>query len=190
MSLIVKNETTEREKPELGLHDAVCCFVEDVGSHVVKTQYGDKLKHQIVIVWELEQKMEGKYDSKFAGQPFMISKTYTFTLFEKGNLSKDLQSWFSKAISEETRKTGFDLHTLIGRKCQLNLIESEGGQYINIGSVLPASKTNSLSIVAKQAPAWITKKRAVSIEASQQPGSDSGEPLPDPQDGEENPLPF
>jgi hypothetical protein len=31
----------------------------------------------------------------------MLSKRYTFTLFEKGTLSKDLESWFSKKISDE-----------------------------------------------------------------------------------------
>jgi hypothetical protein len=182
MSLIVRNESVEREKPTLGMHDAICCFVEDIGTHIVKGQWGSKAQHKIVILWEIDENMTGKYDSKYVGRPFMVSKQYTFTLFEKGNLSHDLESWFSKRISDETRKNGFDLHTLVSRKCQLNLIESEDGQYINIGSVLPASKTNIMRQVCVDLPAWIAKKRGESIEATQsqgQPGSDPSEPLPD-----------
>jgi hypothetical protein len=182
MSLIVKNESIEREKPMLGMHDAICCFVEDIGTHIAKTQWGNKAKHKIVILWEIDENMKGIYDQKYMGRPFMISKQYTFTLFEKGNLSHDLESWFSRKMSDETRKNGFDLHSLIGKKCQINLIESEDGKYINIGGVLPASKTNILKPVCVELPAWITKKRSESIEASQQPrqlGNDPSEPLPD-----------
>ncbi len=182
MSLIVKNQSVDREKPTLGMHDAICCFVEDIGTHIMKTQFGNKAQHKIVVLWEIDENMKGTYDSKYAGKPFMVSKQYTFTLFEKGNLSHDLESWFSRKMSDETRKNGFDLHTLIGRKCQLNLIESEDGKYINIGSVLPASKTNVLQAVCTELPAWISKKRSESLEATQapkQPGSDPSEPLPD-----------
>lgn len=191
MSLIVKNEQKPREKPMLGMHDAICCFVQDVGTHIVKTQYGDMAKHQIVILWEIDENMKGTYDSKYAGLPFMVSKQYTFSLFEKANLSKDLESWFSKRIGDETRKNGFDLETLVGRKCQLNLIESEDGRYINIGSVLPASKENNMVQICKVCTEWIAKKRAASLESTKEPGDDYGEPLPpQPHTAEEDGLPF
>jgi hypothetical protein len=164
-----------REKPMLGLHDALCVFVEDLGTHITKSQFGDKAQHKIVIMFELDEKMK---EGKYAGFPFMVSKQYTFTLFEKGNLSKDLQSWFSKKLSDETRKNGFDLKTLIGRKCQLNLIESEDGRYINIGNILPASKDNAMVQVCVVCPEWVAKKRMASLEAQKHPGEDHGEPLP------------
>jgi hypothetical protein len=111
----------------------------------------------------------------------MQSKQYTFTLFEKGNLAKDLESWFSKKISDETRKNGFDLQTLIGRKCQLNLIESEDGKYVNVGGVLPPSKDNVMVQVCADLPEWVTKKKLTALEKTQarEPGSDNGEPVPE-----------
>jgi hypothetical protein len=177
MSLIVKDgDSLPREKPEIGMHDAVCVFVVDVGTHTVKTQWGDKNQHKIVICFELDQKLTG---GKFAGFPFMVSKRYTFTLFEKGNLSHDLESWFAKKMSDEVRKNGFDLDTLKGRHCTLNLIESEDGKYINIGAVLPASKTNMLTQVCMDVPEWITKLAAMSLEKTSDNSFDSGEQLPD-----------
>jgi len=188
MSLIVKNEGVKREKPMLGMHNAICCFVEDIGTQMMKTIYGNKLQHKVVIVWEIDENMK---EGKYAGKPFMVSKIYTFTLFQKGNLSKDLESWFSKKMSDKTRNEGFDLKTLIGRKCQINLIESDDGEYINIGSVLPANSSNQLFQVCTDCPEWISKKRAQSIEATQQPGSDPSEPpIEEPNFPQEDDLPF
>jgi hypothetical protein len=177
MSLMVRDEGGIREKPMLGLHDAICCFVEDIGTHVTKTQYGNKAQHKIVVIWELDEDLK---TGEYAGKPFLMNKQYTFTLFEKGNLAKDLESWFSKKISDETRKNGFDLHTLIGRKCQLNLVESEDGKFVNISNVLPASKTNNMIQVCTSCPEWVAKKRLMSLENTQQSNT-NGEPLPDNQ---------
>lgn len=191
MPLMAKDEGANFEKPDTGMHDAVLVFVADVGTHIKKTQWGDKAVHQVVFCWEIDQKLT---TGEYAGKPFMQSKRYTFTLFEKGNLSKDLESWFSKKISDETRKTGFDLETLIGRKCTLNLIESEDGKYINIGGVLPASKMNELVPVCNVRPKWIDKLIDTSLEKQKQGGTFSnGEPVPDDgfnQDAPQDNLPF
>ena len=191
MSLIVTDSEIQRERPMLGLHDAICCFVEDLGNHLQKTQFGDKIQHKVVIIWELDENMK---EGKYAGKPFMTSKQYTCTLFEKGNLSKDLESWFSKKMTDETRKNGFDLQTLIGRKCQLNLIESENGKYINVGSVLPASKNNNLIQDCIDLPEWVTKKKMESLDLthSSHPGNDASEPIPTEgyPEGDDGRLPF
>ena len=180
MPLIVNNSETPREKPMLGLHDAIFCFTEDLGTHITKTQWGDKAQRKLVIMWEIDENMKGTYDEKYAGKPFIVSKQYTFTLFEKGNLSKDLESFASRKITDEVRKTGFDIETLVGKKCQVNLIESDDGKYINVGSVLPASKDNKLVRVCTVCPEWVAKKRASSLEVIHAPqsGADPSEPPP------------
>ena len=101
MALLAKDEGANFEKPDTGMHDAVLVFVADVGTHIKKTQWGDKAVHQVVFCWEIDQKLT---TGEYAGKPFMQSKRYTFTLFEKGNLSKDLESWFSKKISERNKE--------------------------------------------------------------------------------------
>lgn len=184
MALLAKDEGVVFEKPSVGLHNAVCVFVCDVGTHVVKTQWGDKAQHQIVVCWEIDELLQS---GDYAGKPFMVSKIYTFTLFEKGNLSKDLESWFSKKISDETRKTGFDLETLVGRRATLNMVESKDGKYVNVGGILPASKDNILVAVCQKVPAWIEKKRHMSLEMSGENGGFNDQDAPPPTD---DGLPF
>ena len=188
--MIVKDSGLPHEKPHTGLHDAILVFVQDVGTHIVKTQWGDKAQRKIVFCWEIDELLK---EGEYAGKPFLLSKRYTFTLFEKGSLSKDLESWFSKKISDETRKTGFDLETLIGRKSTLNLIESEDGKYINIGAVLPAGKDNTMVPVCRDVPKWIDKLRQNSLEMSKQQSFENGEPLPSDDFGtapDDSKLPF
>ena len=188
MSLIVTDNEIPRERPMLGLHDAICVFVEDIGTHICKTQWGDKAQHKVIIMWELDEMMKS---GDYAGKPFIQSKQYTFTLFEKGNLSKDIESWFSRKITPEVRKNGFDLQILIGKKCQLNLIESDDGKYVNIGGVMPPSKSNELVQVCTVCPEWVTKKRMQSMEVTHkaQPGADPSEPPPE-EEYSNNSLPF
>jgi hypothetical protein len=155
MALLAKDEGNgPREKPTPGMVDAVCVFVVDIGKHKSVGTYGEKIQHKIAICWEINELIK---EGQYAGRPFMVSSKYTFTLFEKGNLSKMLEGWFSKKIPEETRKTGFDLEQLIGKRCTINLIESDDGKYINVGAVLPAQKSNVLVPVCTEQPAWIKK---------------------------------
>ena len=89
MSLVAKSTTEDFERPSNGLTDAVCVFVEDIGTHKGTYQGKDTMRHQCVICFELSEKMtKGDY----AGKPFMLSKFYTVSLGKKANLSKDLES--------------------------------------------------------------------------------------------------
>ena len=192
MALIVQDSGTgPKERPLPGMVDAVCVFVVDVGLHETIGQYGTKLQHKIIICWEIDQLLQ---EGEYKGKPFMVSSRYTFTLFEKGNLSKMLEGWFSKKISDETRKKGFDLETLIGRRCTINLVESEDGKYINVGAVLPANKNNVMIPVCTEKPAWIQKvidsqiKVIAKPPTTRQPGED--EPFGDQPQDDSNKLPF
>ena len=174
MSLLVKEDVMNRLLPTPGMVDAICVFVTDIGKHMTKGQYA-KTRHQIVICWEIEEKIP---TGEYSGKPFMVSQHYTFTLWEKGNLSKMLESWFSKKIPEETRKTGFDLDTLVGKKCTLNLILSEDEKYINVGAVLPARPENKMAIVCTILPQWIQKKIDTQIKDEDISQENNNEDLP------------
>ena len=185
------NGSEQREKPAPGMVDAVCVFVVDIGNHLIKSSFGDKIQHRVIFCWEVEEKIQ---HGEYAGKPFMVSQQFTLSLFEKANLAKALESWLSKKISDEQRKTGIDLEKFVGMKCTLNLIESDDGKYINVGAVLPANKNNSLIPVCTKKPDWIQKKIDSQIKiiakppTTRQPGED--EPFGDqPQDGS-NQLPF
>ena len=119
MAIIAKDNRDENfESMPLGMHQAVCAFVEDIG--IQEGSYLGKpiRRHQIVICWELAEKMT-KGDN--LGKPFMISKFYTLSLNEKANLCKDLESWRGRGFTAD-EKDGFDVEKLIGANCFLNII--------------------------------------------------------------------
>jgi len=128
--------TFTREKTPTGLQQAVCTRVFDLG-----LQGGGKFgpKYQVMVFWELAAKMtEGDY----AGQPFVVNKRYSLSLgsldgTKPSNLRKDLESWRSKAYTEEELKAGVDLEKVLpGRNCQLNIVENARG-YAEVANVLP-----------------------------------------------------
>ena len=175
MAIVAKDSgTSQREKPTAGMHDAVCVFVEDVGMQRTTGQYGEKIQHKIVICWEIDEKLK---DGKYAGQPFMVSNRYTLTLFEKGNLCKVLEAWFSKKLTDEQRENGIDLEKLIGKTCTLNLIESAQG-YINVGGVAPAHPSNKLTPVCTVVPEWIVKLRSEAVADGATEPNESTENIP------------
>lgn len=165
MSLLAKSNGDYEQAP-CGPQQAVCVFVEDIGSHRSNYKGVEHVNHQIVMCFELAAKM---ITPDYAGKPFMLSQFYTLSLGKKSNLSKDLESWFGKAIPEETRKNGFDLETLKGRNCFLNVVEktkADGDTVSSIGGIFALPKgTPLIAPVNTVPPAWIAKKRLESLEA-------------------------
>jgi len=171
MALLVKGSKIPREKPHLGLHDAVLTFVADIGTHIKHTNWGDKAQHQVVFCWEIDQQMT---EGENAGTPFMVSNRYAFSLYNNSHLCRALESWFAKKISNEKKEAGIDLEGLIGRRATLNLIESANGEYINIGTVLPPKPDNKLKPERKKIPDWLLVLMETSSEKAQE-GSNFGE---------------
>jgi hypothetical protein len=168
MPLIAKDNKLPKENPHLGLHDAVLVFVKDIGTHIKKTTWGNKAQHEVIFCWEIEQLMA---EGENAGKPFMISRRYNFTLY-KSNLSKMLESWFAKEISDEKREQGIDLELLIGKRSTLNLKESANGKYINIDAVLPPRPDNKVIIYRKEIPNWLLMLIETSTEKTGANGGD------------------
>ena len=165
MSLLAKGSGNFEAAP-IGPQQAVCVFVEDIGSHRSTYKGEEHINHQIVMCFELAAKMT---IPEYAGKPFMLSQFYTLSLGKKSNLSKDLESWFGKVIPEETRREGFDLLTLKGRNCTLNVVEkmkADGDTVSAIGGIFPImAGTPLIKPVNTVPPEWIQKKRLESIEA-------------------------
>lgn len=164
MAIIAKDNGENYESIPLETQQAVCAFVEDIGTQEGYYMGSSIIKHQVVICWELAEKMT---TGEHAGKPFMISKFYTLSLNEKANLCKDLESWRGKPFTAEERK-GFDIEKLIGANCLLNIIEDErtdGKKYPKVASVSPILKNMPKIVpVNKVPPDWIQKKREQSIE--------------------------
>lgn len=129
---VIASATSKTYTPApAGMHSAVCVDVVDKGA--VETPWGPK--HKIVIIWEIDE-----YSDDFDGR-YVVNKQYTLSLHEKANLTQDLESWRSRAFSEEERQ-GFDVEKLIGVPCMLNVVHNEhqGNTYANVKAVTPLPK--------------------------------------------------
>jgi hypothetical protein len=152
------------EKCSTGLQQAVCVFVNDIGTQV--SEYNGKRKElpKIIISWELKETMK---EGDFAGKRFMIHKYYTKSLFDKANLTKDLENWRGKKFSQE-ELNGFDLDNLIGANCYLNIITTDKDKR-QVSAVLPLPKEIEKLIPEQTAMSegmqkWINGEREKSLE--------------------------
>jgi len=137
------------KRPTPGNHIAICTLIVDLGKqHNRSPQFGDSIKHQIYVRWELtdeplewQDKDTGEQKSGFMS----IGKFYTVSLHEKANLRKDLESWRGTPFTEEQAK-GFDVAKLLGAPCMLNVIDNVG----NDGNV--RSKVSAIAPLHKSIP--------------------------------------
>ncbi|MFA6152935.1 MAG: hypothetical protein WC716_16555 [Chitinophagaceae bacterium] len=141
MSIIATDSGNAFEPTPLGMQQAVCAYVNDIGFQEGEYQGKKNIRHQIIISWELAEKMSD-------GRPFMVSGWYTLSLNEKATLRHILESWRSKEFTEEELK-GFDLTKLIGKNCFLNLVKNSKGK-AKIQAVTPMPK--NMPAIAIQNP--------------------------------------
>lgn len=156
--------------PEAGTTQAVCCGVWDLG--LQKTTYNgtEKVKHQVVIAWEVVEKINVP-ESEYHGKPYMLSKTYTVSLYEGANLRKDLESWRGKPFTETEVSEGFDVEKLYGVNCLVGIAHeadhTNTKTYANITAILPLAKgmekITPLRTREEAAPKWVTEKAAQAV---------------------------
>jgi hypothetical protein len=187
MAIIVKQDKVFEPVP-VGMHQAVCSHVCDIGTHESTFDGRSITRKQLVIIWEINEVMN---EGKNAGSPFTISKFYTQSLDSKATLRKDLNSWRGRDMSEEELK-GFDVEKLKGVNCMLNIVndpKADGSVRQKIAAITPPLKgAAKLVPVLVSEPEWVAKKRADSLEAKQSsatnPDADDCPPHTD------NDLPF
>jgi hypothetical protein len=160
-----------------GNHRGVCSMVVDLGNQRVQSQmYGEKIKHQVYIAWELPDEPLAWIDKDGNERtgPMRIGKTYTVSLHENANLRADLESWRGRPFTEE-ELAGFDIAKLGGVAALINVAHKAGGNgktYANVVAVTPLPKgmerpaCNDGSIIYdadnvgsfEHLPEWLQKK--------------------------------
>ena len=177
--------------PESGTTQAVCCGVWDLGMQKTTFNNVEKVKHQIVIAWEVVEKINVP-ESEYHGKPYMLSKTYTLSLYEGANLRKDLESWRGTPFTETEISEGFDVEKLYGVNCFVGIAHEQdrsgnGKTYANITAILPLAKgmqkITPLRTKEEPAPKWVLEKAANAVlPAMPEPSADF--PFGDPADDE------
>jgi len=142
MSLIVNSGGGASFDPiPAGVHLGVCIWLIDVGSSW--SEMYQKWTRKILTTWELpEERITIKdQNGNEEDKPRVLSKSYTPSLNAKANLRADLVSWRGRDFRPE-EEAAFDLHTIVGAACQLNVIHvtKNGKTYANIKAIIPAPK--------------------------------------------------
>ena len=138
-----------------GNHLAVCYEVIDLGTQETTWEGETKRQRKIWIGWETtSEQMED-------GRPFVIGRRYTFSSHEKSTLRKDLESWRGKKFTDE-EIAKFDIKSLIGCACFLNVVHSTKGDrtYANITTVAALPKGTAT-------PELVNPKTYVSLDLSE-----------------------
>lgn len=119
-----------------GLHQAVCCDVWEIWTAQRPEVFGGGLQDRTRLVWQLDAINEE------TGKPFEVSQEYTASLHEKSKLRQHLEAWRGRKFTAEELK-GFDLETVIGSNCQIQVVRNlgkNGKTYANVQAIVPVGK--------------------------------------------------
>ncbi len=175
MPILAKSSDKEFEKfplPDEGTVQAVCAGVWDLGMQKTVYNGNEKIQHKVVIAWEINQMIDSP-ESEYHGKPYMLSKTYTLSLFENATLRRDLQSWRGKEFTEAEINAGVDVEKLYGVNCLVGVAHVTKGDktYANITSILPllkgVEKIKPVRLQNEIPPKWVIEKQTQAVEPVQ-----------------------
>lgn len=118
----------------IGTHIAVCIRIIDLGTQHSEYQGQPTTRNQVLVTWELpNERMED-------GRPFTVSAFLTNSLSEKATMRHWLENWRGRPFTKE-ELDGFDLQTILGHGCMLNIIaKPDGKKGVKVGGVMALPK--------------------------------------------------
>lgn len=134
--------TSNFEQAPTGIHKARLFSIVDLGTQVGEYKGEPTKNRQLHFTWELVDEL------KEDGKPYVISNFYNQSLGEKSKFIQDMTSWFGKAPaipSKPEEKSAFVLDllkSLLGKGCQLVIIDKEGKH--RISTVTGLSKSDKV----------------------------------------------
>lgn len=177
MSLLISESKKDFGKPSLGMVQAVCRGVWDIGYQRGSWEGQEIIQPKIIISWEIDELMTKE---KYAGKRFVINGWFTRSLSSKGKLRPLLESWRGKPFTKE-ELSGFDIEKLIGVNCLLNLGESKTGKIIVL-SANPVMKGTEKMIPenSSEMPDWVKEflDKAILPEAVESVHAKNDEEIP------------
>lgn len=116
-----KKESNDFIQVEPGTYVARCYSMIEIGT--VESEFKGQTKHlhKVAITWELPTELAVFKDGE-EPKPFIVTKKYTLSMYEKANLRKDLESWRGKSYTDEEAER-VDITKLVGQPCLLSVIQ-------------------------------------------------------------------
>ncbi len=122
-----KTQMTEYKIPDAGWQLGLCDRIVIMGPQ--ETNWG--VKEKIWFRWSLPEHLLDD------GRPMSVSKMYTFSMFEKANLCRDIQDWTDHEFADQQEADEFDVETLLGKQANLKIKHKKGDTrtYANVHTV-------------------------------------------------------
>jgi len=142
MAIIAKNTGGSSYEPlEAGNYPARCISMIRIGTIEEEYKGQKKWMDKVTLTFEIPDEQRVFTEAKGL-QPYVFSKDFTLSMYEKANLRKVLESWRGKAFPEvEAEK--FDITKLLGKPCMINVIHKTSGKgstYADISSLATLPK--------------------------------------------------
>lgn len=142
MAINAESSGTSYKLIEAGVYPARCYSMIELGTQTIEYMGKEKKMRQVHITWELPTELE-VFKEERGLEPFVISKTYALSMFEKAKLRQDLESWRGQGFTDEEAKR-FDITQLLGKPCQISIIHKKSTDglktYPNISSITRVMK--------------------------------------------------
>ncbi len=126
------NGKTSELAPD-GNHVAACVGVIDLGTQTYEFNGSAISNRKVLLQWELVN------EAMSDGRPFMVSAEFTLSLHEKSKLRPFLENWRGRPFTPE-ELAGFDLDSLAGRGCMLNVVHEVSKKGKTFSAVKSASR--------------------------------------------------
>jgi len=140
MAIVAKKGESTYEPLAAGNYAARCISMVRVGTIEEEFKGKKKMMDKVVLTWEIpdEQKV---FKEENGMQPYVLSRDFTLSMYEKAALRKYLEGWRGVAFSNEEADK-FDITKLLDKVCLLNVIHTskDGKTYANIAGVSPLPK--------------------------------------------------
>lgn len=149
MSLKIKKKTvSDIPAMEDGTYPAVCVGIVDLGEQFNPTF--KNFSEKILIIFEIpSEPLEIDGEKK----PRWLSKEFTASMADKGNLKKFLISWRGKAFTDAELDGEYDITEMLGSSCLLQVLKEEKKErFFNNISAAIAMPTGIPGVVPITAP--------------------------------------
>ena len=136
-----------------GTYDARCYRLVDLGTQKTMWQGEEKQNRKVLICWEIPS-IEVEIDGE--KKPGIVMSRFTLSVGRKSNLGPMLEAWRGKSFTDAER-AGFNVETVVGAPCMLNIVHSEDGKWANVAACMAMPKGN-------KGPAPVNPKVIFSLE--------------------------
>lgn len=135
-----KSEKKQFEPVPAGNHVARVYSIIDIGTNEDEFKGEKKMVHKIRVGFELPNETKVFKEEKGA-EPYNVSREWTLSFAPKSNLLPIVEGILGRKM-EEAEAEVFDVTTLIGQTCLLNIVHEEknGTTYANIHGTSPIPK--------------------------------------------------